>query len=101
MCLLSVCRLSTSPILANRFIRRLSRAPAIICHIDVTADKSYYEFHKYGWINLLHSLCSACRLVFSFNFLLLEYSAVLCSPHYSGSINSEILVIQTGDYGPC
>ena len=26
---------------------------------------------------------------------------IQCSPLNSGSVNSEILLIQTGDYGPC
>ena len=32
---------------------------------------------------------------------LTKYSHLQSSPRNSGSVNSEILLIQTGDYGPC
>ena len=30
-----------------------------------------------------------------------KLSNIQCSPFNSGFVNSEILLIQTGDYGPC
>ena len=34
------------------------------------------------------------------HIIILHYYIIQCSPHNSGSVNSEILFIQTGDYGP-